>query len=134
MRSKQNKIKRKISREQKAGRPLSDLEKRVEQAISNLKEVESTLQSILVEIRNPLPDIPNIHAQRVLRDPTYNPLPQPNTSFETHPLETLIHLKSINPELYQNLLNDPETRDKVEKILNKQKPGMTLSQVDTMYD
>ena len=58
MRSKQNKLKRKVSRRQKAGKPLKDLEKSVKDALSKLSVIETvylndvatTLRSVLREI------------------------------------------------------------------------------------
>ena len=176
MRSKQNKLKRRISRVQKAGRPLSDLEKRVEEAISkithiesalktkssqpkiwtvdmvqksreaeeHLKEVESTLQSVLREIRNPLgkslPDMPGLYAQRALRAEPMSPLPSfdlpivYNKRGEIDLSETLANWKNFKPYLYQQLVSDPENRNKLQAMLDLHNPGMKLSDIDKMYD
>ena len=63
MRSKQNKLKRKVSRRQKAGKPLKDLEKSVKDALSKLSVIETVLKS-----KNSHPKVWNLESVQKSKD------------------------------------------------------------------
>lgn len=154
MRSKQNKLKRKISRGQKAGRPLKDLEKRVEEAISKIKHIETACKSnnsqpkiwtvdMVQKSREAVEHLNDVKftLQAVLHEIRGgNPfrlqcVPDPRIlSIQRNIIPLLQNVKRFIPDEYTKLLNDPERRAFIEELLDKEYPGKKLSDLSENDD
>ena len=134
MRSKQNKLKRKVSRRQKAGKPLKDLEKSVKDALSKLSVIETVLKS-----KNSHPKVWNLESvqkskdaedylndvattlRSVLREINGNGLSSMSLAHAQPSMsaDTLRSIFKTHPDLFEQLLSDPEKRSMLLEILGE---------------